>query len=81
MIRTIYSVLCFGSIFIFPWYVSTFLILVGIVLFDFKESLVYGLVMDLTYGLEKPFYLHLVFLSSFFVSYVILFNLKKIVRR
>ncbi len=79
--RIIYSMLCLLSIFSFSWQISSLLIFIGMILFDFKEVLIYGFLMDLLYGLNSPFYLHILFLTTFFILYLVSTLLKGIIRK
>lgn len=81
MNRKFYSVLCLISIFFFSWQVGTILLLLGVIIFDFPEVVLYGFLMDIIFGLSEPLYRHLSFSIIFFILYMLTYYIKGAVRK
>jgi len=75
MKRVIFDLILFVSIFIFPWWVSLFFVLVGIFLFDnFYEFIISGVVIYFLYATKSGQLISspLFFSTATIISYIII---------
>lgn len=68
------------SLIILPWYVSSLLLIIGLILFDFVEGFFIAFLMDMLYGFSSPIYGRFLFLIYFFILYFVFRNAKKWIR-
>lgn len=78
VIRTVLDILLFGSVFIFPWYITVLISLILLALFKPFEIIAAGLLMDALYGVSfygTDFLFTIIFLALYLASHFMKKNL------
>lgn len=82
MKRVIFDLILFVSVFIFPWWISLFLVLVGIFLFDnFYEFIVSGVIIYSIYAtkggqlISSPIFFSILIILSYIIIQLIRDNI------
>lgn len=55
--KIFFIALCIFAVLGLPWQIAVILSLIGLIIFDFKEIILIGFVMDLVYGYASPYFM------------------------
>ncbi len=78
--RVVLGLLFFVSLFFLPWYITMISLLAFLILTPYREVLLYGFILDLTWHPFSVWYMNFFFLTITFVLYLVLNKLKLFIR-
>lgn len=80
--KIFFIAMCIFAVLGLPWQIAVILSLIGLVIFDFKEIILIGFIMDLVYGYANPYFMRPAIITLSLALYLATQYLKeKIIRK